>query len=500
MPRQVAILHGWSDNSNSFVPLSKFLKKHGYQTVPIFLGDYISLRDDVNIDDIAKRMEEIVRAKMERPITARDHLGKEFDLIVHSTGGLVARRWIASNYLDRPCPVKNLLMLAPANFGSKLAHIGRSMLGRIAKGWRTGFETGEEMLYALELGSRFQWELAEADLLIEPGSLSGTTQFYGSGHVRPFVIVGSHPYPGLAEKITNENGSDGTVRVAAANLNTQGITIDFSGAPEHLLSPKRIPWEKRGGDSNEFPLAVLPDRTHGSIIDPDKPGLGRNQDTHDRLGQLIVQALSVNTAVQYAKVRNDWSTVTAEIRGLAGFAPAAQANRNRFFRKSGTPADYFHEYYQVNVRVEDEFGEPIPDYFLSFMPKQKQHWYSLKKSFDKPGAYFHKEVLESVHDYRRDKSHRSLFIDRYDLMREGGFYSQVPGEDVNKELHVTVSAADPGDRIAYFTRDKLLKRGLIRIHQMLSPQDRWLKRHRTHLVKVIVPRAADPNIFTLKRA
>ena len=85
-------------------------------------------------------------------------------------------------------------------------------------------------------------------------------------------------------------------------------------------------------------------------------------------------------------------------------------------------------------------------------------------------------------------------------MREGGFYSQVPGEDVNKELHVTVSAADPGDRIAYFTRDKLLKRGLIRIHQMLSPQDRWLKRHRTHLVKVIVPRAADPNIFTLKRA
>jgi len=40
------------------------------------------------------------------------------------------------------------------------------MLGRIAKGWRTGFETGEEMLYALKLGSRFQWELAEADLLV----------------------------------------------------------------------------------------------------------------------------------------------------------------------------------------------------------------------------------------------------------------------------------------------------------------------------------------------
>ena len=74
MSRQVAILHGWSDNSKSFVPLSEFLKKHGYQAVPIFLGDYISLRDDVNIDDVAKRMEEVVRAKMARPTTARDHI------------------------------------------------------------------------------------------------------------------------------------------------------------------------------------------------------------------------------------------------------------------------------------------------------------------------------------------------------------------------------------------------------------------------------------------
>jgi pimeloyl-ACP methyl ester carboxylesterase len=497
--RQVAILHGWSDSSDSFRPLAKFLKDHGYKAVPIFLGDYISLRDDVNIDDVAKRMEEVVRAKMARPKKARDHLGKEFDLIVHSTGGLVARRWIATNYANRPCPVKNLLMLAPANFGSKLAHIGRSMMGRIAKGWRTGFETGEEMLYALELGSRFQWELAESDLLVEPGSSAGATQFYGPDHVRPFVIVGTHPYPGLAEKLTNENGGDGTVRVAAANLNTLGITIDFSGVPEHLLSPKLSQWEKRGGEGNEFPLAVLPDRTHGSIISPDEPGLGSKQDTHDRLGQLVVQALSVNTAAQYSRVKDDWKAVTAAIRELAGFSEAAQTNRDGFFEKSGTPAEYFHEYYQVNVRVEDEFGEPIPDYFLSFMPKQKQRWYSLKKAFSPEGMYFHEEVLEDVHKYQLDNSRRSLFIDRFDLMREGGYYSRLKGADSEKELNVTVSAADPGDRIAYFTRKASLKRGLIKIHQMLHPDERWLKRHRTHMVKVIVPRAADPKIFTLNR-
>ncbi len=60
-------------------------------------------------------------------------------------------------------------MLAPANFGSALAHKGRSMLGRVFKGWKTGFETGEEMLYALELASPFQWDLAQADLFVPEG-------------------------------------------------------------------------------------------------------------------------------------------------------------------------------------------------------------------------------------------------------------------------------------------------------------------------------------------
>lgn len=498
MTRQVAILHGWSDNSESFRPLADFLKNNGFKTVPIFLGDYVSLRDDVKIDDVAKRMEEVVREKMARPANAKDRLGSSFDLIVHSTGGLVARRWIAGNYADRTCPVKNLVMLAPANFGSKLAHIGRSMLGRVAKGWRTGFESGEEMLYALELSSEFQWELAGSDLLIEPGAAADSAVFYGADRVRPFVIVGTHPYAGLAEKLTNENGSDGTVRVAAANLNAQGITIDFSGAPGNLLDPVLTRWGRRGADE-DFPLAVLPDRDHGNIVLPEDAGHSKDAEAQARLGQIILQALKVNTPTQYAKVRDAWVEITESTRKLAGMKDEAQKARDGFFRKRGTPAEYFHEYYQVNVRLLDEFGEPIPDYFLSFMPKQKHHWYSLKKTFTPAGTYFHNEVLEGVHEYRGDRSRRSLFIDRFDLMREGGFYSQLKEEDEDKELHVTVSAADPGDRIAYLTREKALRRGLIRIHQYESPKDRWLRRHRTHFIKIIVPRAADPDIFKLER-
>ena len=500
MPRQVAILHGWSDTSNSFRPLVRFLGRNGYKTVPIFLGDYASLWDDVNIDDVAKRMQEVVCAKMARPAKARDRLGPSFDLVVHSTGGLVARRWIASYYAERPCPVKNLLMLAPANFGSKLAHKGRSMMGRLYKGRGTGFETGEEMLYALELGSSFQWELAETDLLIAAGSTRGAGEFYGPDRVRPFVIVGTHPYPALTATLTNEDGSDGTVRVAAANLNAHGITIDFSGGPERLLEPTLSRWKKRGGEDTEFPFAVLPDRTHGSVIDPEDPGLSKDPFAQERLGKLIVQALSVNSVAQYGRVRTEWNNVTAATRNFAGVADAAQTDRDNFFKRKGTPSEYFHEYFQVIVRAEDEFGDPIPDYFLSFMPTQKQHWYSLKRSFSPVGVYFHDEVLEDTHAHRRDTSHRTLYIDRFDLMRQdGGFYAQIKG-NLPKELYVTVSAANPGDRIAYFTRAPSLRRGLVKIHQWLEGERRWLRRHRTHMVKVIIPRAADPKIFTLKRA
>ena len=198
---QVVVLHGWSDSSESFDPLIAFLKENGFSVASLFLGDYISLRDDVRIEDVARRMEEVVREKMARSKGAKDRLDKTFDLVVHSTGGLLARRWISEYYKSTKCPVRNLLMLAPANFGSRLAHKGRSMLGRLFKGnLTTGFQVGEEMLYALELASPFQWELAQKDLFV-PEDGGDSTAFYGPKKTRPFVIVGTHPYSQLSRKL-----------------------------------------------------------------------------------------------------------------------------------------------------------------------------------------------------------------------------------------------------------------------------------------------------------
>lgn len=61
----VLIVHGWSDDSDSFKPLASFLKAQGFKTVSLFLADYLSMDDDVTHADAAKAMEEAVRADVQ---------------------------------------------------------------------------------------------------------------------------------------------------------------------------------------------------------------------------------------------------------------------------------------------------------------------------------------------------------------------------------------------------------------------------------------------------
>lgn len=496
MSKQVVILHGWSDSSDSFKQLAGFLKKSGFTAVPIFLGDYISMYNDVTIDDVVKRMEEVIVERMALPASSAKRLGPTFHMIVHSTGGLVARRWIAKYYADRTCPVQNLLMLAPANFGSVLAHKGRSMLARVAKGWRTGFETGDEMLYALELGSPFQWELAKSDLFADRAD---APVFYGPDRVRPYVIVGTFPYDTVVRSIINENGSDGTVRVAAANLNVQGVTIDFTGDPKRLLEPEFLPWNRRGGEDDRFPLAVVPDRNHTTVKEPESPGYAQHEADQQRLGQLIVQALQVKNAAGYRKVRDAWDAVSADTRTFAGDSPDAEKHRRDYFKGNKAQNTYFHEHYQVQVRAVDEFGLPVDDYFLTFMPQWKEKkLFGLLTKMTKQSAHFQDKVLAGVHRHRRAASHITLFMDRYAMMGQGGFYDNVT-KDQLQALAFTVTAEDPGERVAYFSRTKGGKRGVIALHDRDSKTNRWLTKNCTHFVELIIPRAAADNVFTLKR-
>ncbi|MGV8364783.1 alpha/beta hydrolase, partial [Pseudomonas aeruginosa] len=99
------------------------------------------------------------------------------DVVVHSTGALVLRDWLTRHFDPASAPVKRFLMLAPANFGSPLAHKGRSFIGRVLKGWnRFVGQTGTQVLKGLELGSPYSWQLAERDLF-------GAEAWYGAGRL-----------------------------------------------------------------------------------------------------------------------------------------------------------------------------------------------------------------------------------------------------------------------------------------------------------------------------
>jgi len=468
---QVLIVHGWSDTSESFLPLAKFLAANNYQAQTLWLGDYISMEDDVRVQDVAIRMAEVIEQRIQSGA-----LKAPFDMIVHSTGGLVARAWLTTRYRGKmaDCPVKRLVMLAPANFGSKLAATGKSMLGRLIKGLKHGFHTGTSMLNDLELSSPFQWELAQRDVLIAPGG--DTHSYYGENGVLPFVIVGTRGYTGLLRQIANEDGSDGTVRVCAANLNARGVTIDFRETdPDKMMTT----WESRL--ECEVPLAVLPTRTHGSIVDPDRDddanddGFNESDAEKMQLGQLILRALGCEGIASYKKIQEEWNDISE--------ATAQRAKADPDSPDAGS----FHQYMQVNAYVVDDHGKPVPDYFLEFFSNRD-------REDDPPNVYLHANVLEDVKKNSQNEALRNLYFDRTDLV--DGYYPRFSA-GANPVLYMSVYADAPGANVSYFAPDDPSAQGMVPIHLEGDATKRWLKRNTTHFVQIILPRRPGEKVFRL---
>jgi pimeloyl-ACP methyl ester carboxylesterase len=470
--RQVVIVHGWSDRSESFEPLAAFLKANGFDAVPVWLGDYPSREDDVRIEDVARRMDAVIRHYM-----ANGRLSRSFDMIVHSTGGLVARQWVSAFYPDGHCPMKRLVMLAPANFGSVLAHKGRSFIGRIVKGFDNWFETGRETLNALELASPFQHDLAWRDLF---APADGAASPYGPGRVMPFVIAGTHPFPAFFMRVVNEDGGDGTVRAPAANLNACGMTIDFSASETR---PVVTHWKQRHGDM-KFPLAVVPDRSHSSVYNPDNPDVEYTPPHPDwALSALILRALACEGGDEYARIAEDWLALNEDTRALAG----DEGERERRFGDD-KDADYFHQYLQIVACVVDDFGVPVDDYFLEF--------FAVDNESEEDATLFHSEILEHVHTNRGTPSRRCLYIDRTDLMDT--FYPSIDNRR-SRVLRLSISADPPGPHVRYFASTAKGAAGNAVIHAE-DEERRWLKRNATHFIRIVIPRHQGDGVFTLREA
>ncbi len=472
---QVVIVHGWSDTSDSFRPLACYLTGQGFQTVNLFLGDYISMEDDVTIDDAAKAMERAIRAQVQA-----GHLSVPFDLIVHSTGGLVSRTWLSSYYSGATPPVQRLVMLAPANFGSALATVGQTILGRVVKGWAHGFHTGKQMLNALELGSPFQWHLALRDLFQQGQEREGT--IYGEDLVWPFVLVGSMPYQHGLRQMVNEHGCDGTVRVAAANLNAYGATLDFtqqdaptvlgmtaSNSKAAVAQGAFIPWTHRYDEAMDFPLGVMNHRDHASITDPSIKGDNESAAEQQLFQQYLLSALNCDTYASHQTIAQNWRAHSDQVQDP----------------QAGIDDDH-HMHMQLNVFVVDEYQDPVTDYMIEFLAP------NYEQTTDLTGV-FHDQVIEDVHKCEQNAALRTIFIDRQHLFEL--FYAAIP-DGQPRELRLSISASAPGDNVHYFS-EAYGAEGEFIIH---SEEDasRWLRRNATHFLKIVIPRQPSDSVFTLK--
>ncbi|HZF10713.1 MAG TPA: phospholipase [Thermoanaerobaculia bacterium] len=263
-PQTVVFVHGWSvRNTNTYGQLPERLRSEAAKlgspidVKHVWLGKYVSFRDEVQVADLSRGFAAAVQKELAD--------GERFACITHSTGGPVVRDWWQRFYLDRKtaCPMSHLVMLAPANFGSALAQLGKSRLSRI-KTFFEGVEPGTGVLDWLELGSPESWEL-NRKWIEAPKNVVETSGVF------PFVLTGQTIDRKLYDHVnpyTGEAGSDGVVRVAAANLNATSVRLEQELVRLEKGKPVAPRLEvKRTRTAPPTAFKIVPGRAHsGSAI------------------------------------------------------------------------------------------------------------------------------------------------------------------------------------------------------------------------------------------
>ncbi len=377
--RPVVLVHGYSAGPGSFDAWRAILVGHGYDPASLLSCHYDSLVHRVNIQDIGEAFEDAIA--VHPGLSA----GQPFDAIVHSTGMLVIRCWASLDPARNRARLKHLVALAPATFGSPLAHKGRGYLARMVVGNKDlgpdFLAVGDEVLDGLELGSRFTWDLAHRDLVGE-----GAERLKDAPHPRTFVLCGIEGYSGL-RGIVNEPGTDGTVRLAATALNSRKIELDMTrldkteldtaevGDAEWPIEPPlertvTAPWSMP-----DVPMIALAGLNHGTIM----------SDPSEQAVELVLSALDVRDEDAY----ETWCA-GAVAHSTSVIEAARQRKRNPLRR-----------WQQLVFHVRDERGDGVEDYFIDFVhrDRRQRRWRVLEG------------VDMKVHSYRRDPSYRCFHID-----------------------------------------------------------------------------------------
>lgn len=297
MEKQIIILvHGWSVTStDAYGELPARLKTEAklgnapeVDVHHIYLSKYISFNDEVLLQDLAYAFE----AALHRELADLLNEGKKFIAITHSTGGPVVRHWWQELYVkkQRTCPMSHLIMLAPANFGSALAQLGKSRLNRLVS-WFDGVEPGSGILNWLELGSCDSWNLNQEWICDMPDPAKQASPMF------QFVLTGQTIDYKLYDHVnsyTGETGSDGVVRVAAANLNASYFRLIQDPKTQKLsvTTSKQAP---------NTAFAIVPGASHSGIDHGILRSIKKTHDNHPAVN-LILACMIADNAESYQKL------------------------------------------------------------------------------------------------------------------------------------------------------------------------------------------------------
>jgi hypothetical protein len=307
----------------------------------------------------------------------------------------VIRHWIHQHYRrngDRiqDCPVKRVVMLAPANFGSPLAHRGKSFLGSLFKGrWKIGdlLEVGRNLLDGLELASPYQWELAHRDLLIEE-------PYFNRDQIQLTILTGVQDYSGLRGWV-NKPGTDGTIVIAGASLDTVKLRLDFSKEKEAADAYTPFEWEVTGTVA-DFGFGVLEGLDHGSIVSE------VDSRAQSAVSELVVRALKTRNAAGFGKLCDELEEITRKTYDATGK----------------------DKYQQFILHAVDEYGVSIPDFTVEFfvIAARKQEDNTIRRQPTQAEARLGDEInrilLSQIHTHSRDPSFRRLLVNLREIKKK----------------------------------------------------------------------------------
>ncbi len=344
-PMRVVFLHGFSvRDTESYGGMPRWLAAAGaplgITTAELRLGEYVSFDDRVTIDDLSRGLERALRDFLGPRASGR---GEGLALVTHSTGGVVARHWLASRYgknLDE-CPLTHLVNFAPPHHGSALAQLGKSRLARVLARFE-GVEPGAGLLDWLELGSAESRALDRDWLPLDPAA-HGIFASVMTGQ-----LIDRKLYDAL-NAYTGEPGSDGVVRCAAANLNYARLALSSDGKNSAVDAAAR---------AAPVPFAVLPGCSHSG----ERHGILRSVTAENGGGHPacvnLLKALAVRDRAGHAALAEEFAALSRATRS---------AERVERVRTLSGPRDYpTDRHSQVVVTVHDDRGNDLHDWAFAF--------------------------------------------------------------------------------------------------------------------------------------